>query len=419
MSFQQGLSGLNATSRHLEVIGNNIANAGTYGAKVARAEFADVYANSIGTTNNIGIGVQVADVVQQFTQGSVVSTSNTLDVAINGAGFFQFRDTSGTLSYSRNGQFKVDSAGHVVNSQGHRLLGYRADDQGRIIPQSSAELQLPTAGIAPRATDRVGLELNLDSRAAVTRPASGDTLAFDDPSTYNSATSATVYDVKGQPIGVTFYFQKAGADRWNVYASASGTPLARDAAGNPAPVTTMTFPGSGAAPTSPIGAVAVPLPALTQADGASTEPVPGLTVDFTSATQYGTGFNVTDLTQNGHASGQLSNLSIEANGLITARYSNGLTRSAGQVELANFRNPQGLRSVGGNGWVSTYQSGEPVGGVPGTGTLGALQAGALEESNVDMTAELVNMITAQRLYQANAQTIKTQDSVMQTLVNLR
>ncbi len=198
MGFQQGLSGLNASSKNLEVIGNNIANANTYGAKASRAEFADVYANAIGGTRNaIGIGVSVAAVAQQFTQGNITGTDNPLDIAINGGGFFQVRDPSGATTYSRNGQFKVDNTGFIVNNQGSRLMGYPADATGTIIPGAATALQLPTAGITPQVTTGIQMEMNLDARAGVTLPSAGAPIDFADPSTYNNATSQTVYDVAG------------------------------------------------------------------------------------------------------------------------------------------------------------------------------------------------------------------------------
>lgn len=419
MNFQQGLSGLNATSKNMEVIGNNIANAGTYGAKAGRAEFADMYANSIGTTNNnnIGIGVQVAAVTQQFSQGSVVSTSNMMDVAINGRGFFQLKEPSGALVYSRNGQFQVDSQGYIVNSQNQRLQGYQADKEGVIETGVKSDLQLSMSGIAPQATDKINMTFNLDSRGKVTKPATG-TIAFDDPSTYNNATSVQVFDAKGQPAEITYYFQKAATDTWNVYA-ALGDKSLKETAGVPQPMLeNLTFNTSGLMPTL----AGVPLERFTLPDIPATDNnalISGVKVDFTESTQFGATFSVTDLNQNGYAPGQFASLNIGEDGVISARYTNGLTQPSGQLEIATFRNPQALSSLGGNAWVGTLQAGDPVTGTPGSGTLGVLQSGALEESNVDLTGELVNMMTAQRFYQANAQTIKTQDSMLQTLVSMR
>ena len=421
MGFQQGLSGLNATSKNLEVIGNNIANANTYGAKSARAEFSDMYASAMNGAgaNAIGIGVSLSAVSQQFTQGNIASSQNPMDLAINGAGFFQVTDGKNPTMYTRNGQFKVDRDGFVVNSQGNKLMGYAADGAGTILPGQASPLQMPTAGITPSATGRIKLEMNLDARAASTLPAAGPPINMADPTTYNNATSLTVYDAKGQDVALTYYFQKASTDTWNVYVTANGTPLATDVNGDPAASTQIQFPANGGSPTSPAGPVSIDIPSSTNAAGATTLAINGVLLNVAGATQYGSPFGVTDLSQNGYAAGQLVGIQFEANGIVTARYSNGQSKPAGQLELATFRNPQGLNPLGGNLWARSYASGDPTVGTPGSGNFGALQAGALEESNVDLTGELVDMITAQRVYQANAQTIKTQDQVMQTLVNLR
>jgi flagellar hook protein FlgE len=337
--------------------------------------------------------------------------------------------------YTRNGQFKVDRDGFIVNNLQQRLMGYMADGTGIVQPGQAVALRLPTAGIDPQATGSIRLEFNLDARLARTAPTPAQILAgtppvvLNDPTTYNNATSMTVFDAKGQDVALTYYFQKAateatgpvppvGTTNWNVYVTANGSPVNPDVNGLPTAIQ-MTFPANGGNPTTPIAAVALNIPAATNSAGAQTLAIPGIQLDMTNATQFGSAFSVTDQTQNGYAPGQLSGISIESNGIVTARYSNGQTKPAGQVEIATFRNPNGLQPMGGNNWTRSFASGDPVVGVPGNGNLGVLQAGALEESNVDLTAELVNMITAQRVYQANAQTIKTQDSLMQTIVNLR
>ena len=415
MSFQQGLSGLNASSRDLEVIGNNVANANTYGAKASRAEFADMYANSMNGagSNSVGIGVQVAAIAQQFTQGNITTTDNPLDLAINGSGFFQVSNGAGPNMYTRNGQFKQDRDGFLVNDQAHKLLGYPADASGTIIPGKATPLQLPTGGIAPRATDAANIEATLDSRVAATP------INFTDGTTYYKATWQTVYDSKGQDVALTYYFRKTATDQWDVYATANGTSVALDASNNPAPITSITFPSAGGIPTSPTAPVAFNVPAVTLTQGGLSEPINNIQLDLTKTTEYGAPFAVTNLTQTGYAAGQLSSIQVDASGIIMARYSNGQSKPAGQIELASFHNNQGLQPLGGNEWAQTYASGDPIVSTPGVGNFGMLQSGALEASNVDLTGELVNMIVAQRAYQANAQTIKTQDSVLQTLVNMR
>jgi flagellar hook protein FlgE len=409
MSFQQGLSGLNATSKSLDVIGNNIANAGTYGAKASRAEFADVYAAALNGsgTNDIGIGTRVAAVAQQFSQGTITTTDNPMDLAISGGGFFQVGDGVNPPNYTRNGQFKIDRDGYIVNNDGKKLLGYTADATGVIQPGRSVPLQLPTGGITPAPTTKVALEMNLDARKPAI--AGAPAIDFGDAKTYSSATSLTVFDPLGRDIALTYYFQKSPSppapdNTWNVFATADGQTVAGTQAA-PTPITTLGFNADGTFNQSSS--------ADFQLDGRT------LGLDFSKSTQFGSAYGITMLTQDGHTAGQLTSVSVDASGIVNAKYSNGQSRPAGQIEIATFRNPQGLQPLGNNAWASTHASGEPVPGTPGAGNLGLLQAGALEESSVDLTGELVNMITAQRVYQANAQTIKTQDQVMQTLVNLR
>lgn len=428
MSFQTGLSGLNVTSKSLEVIGNNIANANTYGAKSSRAEFADMYASALNgaSSQSIGIGVRMAAVAQQFTQGTISTTDNALDLAINGGGFFQM-DHGGETLYSRNGQFKLDKEGFIINNDGMKLVGYQADVTGVIQPGVALPMQVPTAGIDPRATREIALEFNLDSRAEPKDPGANVSprIEFTDATTYNKATSQTVYDSLGQPVSLTYYFQRVdnsanpsqSQSLWNVYLSVNGAPYNGTAA-DPDPLTTLDFGSDGAVP-SPLTLSNLDIPASVNSAGAPTQAIADVTLSFEGSTQYGADFAVTDLKQDGFAPGSLSGIVVDSSGVVMARYTNGQSKAAGQLELANFRNVQGLEPVGGNNWRVSVASGGPIPGVAGTGNLGALQAGALEESNVDLTGELVNMITAQRNYQANAQTIKTMDQVMQTLVSLR
>ena len=420
MSFQQGLSGLNATAKNLQVIGNNIANANTFGSKVARAEFSDMYASALNSAgvNSIGIGTNLATVAQQFTQGNIKTTENPMDLAINGAGFFQLTDGKSAITFTRNGQFKVDREGFIVNNSQQKLVGYAANAQGQIQPGLALPLQLPTGGVVPSATSTIALEMNLDARAATTLPAAGAQIDFNDADTYNNATSLTVFDAKGQEVALTYYFQKSANDTWNVYATANGSTI-NGTAGAPLPVTTINFAADGSGPITPAAPVAFDVPITTNAAGASSLPIVGVLFNVSNATQFGSAFGVTDMQQDGFSAGQLTAIAIEPNGIVMARYSNGQSRPAGQVEVANFRNPQGLLPIGDNGWARTYASGDPVTGAPGYGNLGVLQSGALEESNVDLTGELVNMIISQRIYQANAQTIKTEDQMLQTLVNIR
>lgn len=409
MSFQQGLSGLNAAQANLSSIGNNVANAQTIGYKQSRIEFADVYANSLagGAGPQIGIGVQVAAVAQQFTQGGIATSNNPLDVAINGGGFFRV-EHNGAVSYSRNGQFKRDSDGFLVTNSGARLTGYGVDASGQIVASTPQPLQLSNGNIAPRATTDAKIGLNLDSRAeAIDRTAR----PFDikDPKSYTSSTAVTVYDEQGNSHSLTLYMGKTAGNTWDVHAAVDGVEISGTTP--PTPAGNLTFNNDGTlAGGSPLNF------AITGAGVAGTITFP---VSLADTTQYGANFAVSKLTQDGFTTGQLSGYSISPDGTVLGRYTNGQTRAQGQIALADFENPQGLVNLGGNLWAESSESGQPRVAAPKSGTLGELKAGALEESNVDLTEELVKMISAQRVYQANAQTITVQDQLMQTLVNIR
>ena len=403
MSFQTGLSGLNAASRNLDVIGNNIANANTIGMKSSRAEFADLVASSLGMGSNggAGIGVSLATTAQQFSQGTINITGNNLDVAINGGGFFELKMPDGSAAYTRDGEFKLDKLGNIVTNTNANVMGYPTDIKGSATSTTIQALQLPTsAPIAANQTTAITAEFNLDARATIVTPVVS-------PIATTYGTSITAYDSQGVTTPVSLYFSKvtpttAGTDEWAVYQDPAG-----------ASVGSMVFDASGKLTSSTVGTLT-----LTPA-APSIVPAFPVTLDVSKVTQYGASFAVSNLTQDGYAPGEFVSLKIGKNGIITASYSNGQTQSAGQVALADFRNVQGLSPTGSGNWIETYASGQPVQGSPGVGKFGELTSGALEESNVDLTAELVNMMTAQRAYQANAQTIKTQDQVMTTLVNLR
>ena len=423
MAFQHGLSGLNASSKNLDVIGHNIANANTTGFKSSRAEFADLVASSMGAGGgaNYGIGVEVAAVAQQFSQGNVTVTGNNLDVAINGNGFFKVQQADGSAAYTRAGNFKLDKTGDLVTNGGAQVMGFRVDPATGLSTSEAQPLSFPTgAPIQAKQTESIKATLNLDARA---KDSAGDATATPPvPATPRSTygTSINVYDTQGVATPVNLYFMKtANPNEWAVYnqlddptavppvtAISLGT-IAFDENGKIDPATaTLTLTVSPTA--NPNAGTAAPAVANFPVD-----------IDMSGATQFGSKFAVADLSQDGYASGDLTSINISNDGMVMASYSNGVTRSEAQLALANFRNPQGLLAVGGNNWVESFDSGPAVLGKPGDGNFGALRSGALEDSNVDLTAELVNMMTAQRAYQANAQTIKTQDQVMSTLVNLR
>lgn len=413
MGFQQGLSGLNAAAKNLDVIGNNVSNASTVGFKQSQAQFADVYANSLTGAggSGIGIGVKVAQVAQQFTQGNITATNNPLDLAINGGGFFRM-DNGGEIAYQRNGQFQLDKNGYIVNPTGAKLTGYTANASGVLSTGAPSPLAISTADLTPQITTEVNAVLNLDSGST---PINAVTTPFDmnDPTTFHSSTAVSVYDSLGNPQTLQTYYvlrppvAPATIGAWDVYAANDGTQISA------APVASLSFNTSGILQTAmPLSPLAVPATA-TGASG------PSITFDYTGTTQFGSAFSVNTLNQDGYTSGRLAGFNIGADGTLLGRYTNGQSAVLGQVVLANFANPNGLQQMGNNMWAESATSGTPLVGAPDSGGLGVLQSSAVEDSNVDLTAELVNMITAQRVYQANAQTIKSQDAVLQTLVNLR
>ncbi|KVT32930.1 flagellar hook protein FlgE [Burkholderia ubonensis] len=412
MGYQQGLSGLSGASNALDVIGNNIANANTVGFKSSTAQFADMYANSVATSVNtqIGIGTRISSVQQSFGQGTINTTNNALDVAINGNGFFQMSN-NGVVTYSRDGTFQRDKNGFIVDSQGRNLMGYNATAGGVINTAATVPLQAPTANLAPTATTRITGQFNLNSQDAVptTTPFSAT-----DFTSYNYSTSIQVYDTLGGAQQVDMYFVKsATAGQWEVYSGVKGQ--------TPTDLGTVAFNTSGqiasTTPVAPVTGSTGQFKFTIPATGGSATPQP-LTLDLTGTTQYGGKDGVNNLAQDGYASGTLTTFTIGADGKLTGNYSNGQTQTLGLIALANFNNPNGLTNLGGNQYAESSASGVPQISAPGSTNHGVLQGSALENSNVDLTAQLVNLITAQRNYQANAQTIKTQQAVDQAVINL-
>ncbi len=424
MSFQQGLSGLNAASKTLEAIGNNVANANTVGFKQSQIQFADVFASSSsfagGGGSTIGTGVRVSKVAQQFSQGNVTASNNPLDLAINGGGFFRM-SKGGEVSFGRNGQFQLDKTGYIVNASGARLTGYSADVNGKLSTGTPVDIHIATADLAPHATEKIATLLNLDSRnvTPTTTP-----FAIDDPTSFNSATSVSVFDTLGNSHVLQTYYVKTGASSWDVYGAADEQPLNFTPGSAGPPVVPGTQTPIGQLVFGPDGALdatttaAMPFTATVPVATGATNPLT-IAMDYSGTTQFGAQFSVNTLNQDGYASGRLSGFKVGGDGEIVGSYTNGKFNTLGQVALASFANPNGLQPLGDNLWSETADSGAPLVGAPGSGSLGELQSSAVEDSNVDLTAELVNMITAQRIYQANAQTIKTMDQAMQTLVNLR
>ena len=517
--FQQGLSGLNAASKSLDVIGNNIANASTVGFKGSQAQFADLYANSLNgvSGNNPGIGVTTAKIAQQFTQGNIETSNNPLDVSINGGGFFRMV-VNGAVQYSRNGQFHEDNTHTLVNAQGAQLTGYLSNTAGVIQLGAPVPLTLDKSDLTPVQTTKANFQMNLSSAEKVPKVVPFNA---NDPNSYNKQTVLNVYDSLGTSHIMTTYYVKTDANTWDVYASADNKEVVsagvaaaingdqgvadartayndavRLAPADPAAVSAAAFlyaqaaygVMSAAAVVPPAAASAEQLAALDKAfadldptgsnaivdmspddiaarladaitvpavkagtlvfdrngvlspgamaamnppqtlpfsislpifpdTGAQQPMVVSTTFDKTS--QYGSVTNDLGSTQDGYSAGSWQRYAIDENGVILGQYSNGKSRAMGQIAMANFASVDGLTPLGNNAWAESSNSGPPQVGVPNAGSMGSLRASSVETSNVDLTAELVNMITAQRVYQANAQTIKTQDGIMQTLVNLR
>lgn len=438
MTFNVALSGLNAASTDLNVTGNNIANVGTTGFKASRAEFADLYASSmLGTGKNaVGSGVVTADVAQQFTQGNITSTGNSLDLAISGNGYFVVSDNGSSL-YTRAGAFKTDSEGYVVNSSGYNLQGYGVNANGDIVNGIVTDLRVDSSNQEPNATSSVVETLALNSNASVPT-----TTPFDssDSSTYNWSTSVSLYDSQGNAHTMTQYFVKTDSNVWDMYTLIDGRNPADPTSTDPYAVD-VGFTSSGYLDTASLASTDftvnadgtltldswVPAtvtnsttnPVTWGANGAVASPA-GINIDLRNMTQTNTSFAVlSSPVQDGYTTGQLSGLSIDSTGVMFATYTNGQSKTIGQVILANFTNSQGLTPVGGTSWTQSLASGEPALGTPGSGTLGSLEAGSLEDSNVDLTAQLVNLIVAQRNYQANAKTIETESAISQTIINLR
>ena len=406
MSFRISLSGMNAASADLNVTSHNIANANTTGFKESRAEFADVFPVSAAglSRNAIGAGVRLDKVAQQFAQGNVDFTGRALDLALSGQGFFTL-SANGSTVYSRAGNFGTDRDGYVVNPSGQRLqvfmpnAGGNGFDTGRL-----GDLRLATGDSPPLATTPVEVGTNLPGDAS---PPLLSPFDANDPSTYNHTTSVTVYDSLGATHTQSMYFIKtANPNEWQVQTQIDGVDVGT--------AQTLQYSSSGQLTSPATGRIA--LPAFTPTGGAAAMPV---TLDMSGSTQYGNAFGVSSLTQDGYATGRLINIEVSSEGIVNARYTNGVSMPLGQVALTTFTNPQGLQPLGDNGWAETFESGQARRGAAGTSEFGLVQGGALEASNVDLTEQLVNMITAQRNFQANAQMISTQDQITQTVINIR
>lgn len=405
MSFTQALSGLNAQQEKLGVVGNNIANSQTVGFKSSNVQFADVFANS-----RVGLGVRTSAVLQNFSQGNIESTNRNMDLAIAGEGFFRYQQTNGEVGYSRNGQLTMTADGRLVNAQGAQIMGYPADAEGNVQEGGNVvAMEIPPGDLPANATTELDISLNLNSGQPVIAAA----FDADNANTYNYSTNATVFDSQGNARNLSVYFTKTAANEWEVNGRLSGGPA--DGGTYDVALGSLSFTQNG----------------TLQADNSTNaifnnnefgggNPLAALDIElsFEGTTQFASESTVNDTIQDGYTSGALVGITIEEDGTIMRNYSNEESRAAGQVTLVTFRNPEGLRPEGDNLWVATGTSGQELLGAPGAGLRGLIQPSAIETSNVDMARELVDMIVAQRAYQANSQTISTQDELLQTIINI-
>jgi flagellar hook protein FlgE len=401
-SLFSAVSGLNTYGNAMSVIGNNIANVGTAGFKSSRASFADLVSASIGggaTTGQVGLGVFLNDVQTSFVQGSLSNTGNTLDLAIDGNGFFNVRDAAGTVSYSRAGQFEVNNLGEIVDPSGRFLQGYQASATG-VILGTVGNITLSTATIAPQATANAGIEANLN--AASTVPAA----AFDpnDATTYNFSNGMTIYDSLGAQHQLRLFYVKSAANTWNLHSQIDG--------GATTAQTNLVFNSSGVLTGG--GAQTFSLPIT----GGAATPL-SVAMDFSNITQFGSASSLTDQTQDGFTAGSFQSLSIDSEGRVVAQFTNGQTRTLAQIVLSRFTNPNGLTRSGENGFAATIDSGAPLDGAPTNNGLGRLISQTIEQSNVDLGKEFVDMIITQRAFQANSRVITTSDEMISELVNLK
>lgn len=412
MSFYTSLTGLNAAATELSVTANNIANSGTTSFKRSDAEFGDIFAlsNLQLSSSAGGGGTVLLGVNQQFTQGNIEASSNALDLAITGDGFFPIKTSDGTELYTRNGGFMLNDDNLLVTSEGHTLQVHPLDPVTNDSNLNQATVGLEVQRNLPATpTTTIDLDIKL--------PMDGDVIGINidikptDSTTYNAAQTISLYDDAGEPYTATVFYQKTadanvnGQDTW-VAEVFIGDPLTT------AGKTNITFnDGTGELANPGIDPIDI-------ADSAAASRLSGITLNFT-ATSHGKGFQVTSQAQNGLAGGGAVNVDVGNDGLVTATYSNGQQLVAGRINLANFRSPEGLRQDGGTKYSTTATSGAVTFGEAGSAGFGTIRSGALERSNVDLTGELIDLISSQRNFQANAKAIETSSSLTQTIINMR
>lgn len=417
MSLYTSVTGLNAANTSLATIANNIANVGSTGFKKSTATFNDLFASSQGTdaTKTIGIGALFKGVNQKFTQGPIQSTGNTLDLALAGSGFFVTRSATGETALTRDGAFSVGTDRSIVTATGSRLMGYPVGTDGAPSALGTGALQpitVPATSGAPHATTTLSLDVNLPSSATVpTAPFSPI-----DPASYSSSTSSTIYDALGNPLTATVYYVRTSTPTgttptsgWDAHLVIGGSE-ASTGAGAPTPAK-LVFDAQGNL-TSPTTGIA--FQPFTPASGGAAL---SLTLDQNAATtQVAQPFGLVSTAQDGSTAGRLSNLAIDTGGLVSATYSNGQIQALGRIAIGNVDSEQGLKQIGDASWLATGRSGPLLAGQAGQDGLGSVQSGSLEVSNVDLSNELVDLIAAQRDFQANAKAVETDGNMTQSIL---
>ena len=402
MSFSTSISGLDAAQERMAVISNNIVNSGTVGFKKGEAQFGDLFSSALQDTGaSAGTGVELTRIRSDFTQGEFQFTSSALDLAIDGSGLFLLRGADGTNEYTRAGSFQSDNNGFIVNDSGLRVQGYQADVNGALLP-TLGDLRVDTGLLNQKQTGNVSFAGNIDSRVGVPENA----FSIDDPTSFNSTSTTTIYDSAGNAKELALYFVRdpLAAETFNVYAAIDDevlpgtTNLVFDAAGLLAPDSATELAILGYQPQDAL--------------------VMDITVDLSGVNNFGTQSTTLDFSQDGYPAGELLSFAFDDTGTLISTYTNGQQRAQGQIALATFVNPESLQPLGGNGFAQTDESGEPVIGAPGSGARGSIRASALELANVDITQELLALIEAQRSFQSNAQSIQALNEASTSILNL-
>lgn len=430
MSFSTSMSGLGGAQTELATTANNIANVGTNGFKRSRVAFGDIIATTPlqNQARAIGSGTYVRSIAQQFQQGAIETSDSVLDLAISGQGFFTVKPGQGDAgtSFTRNGAFGVDADRYVVDGGGRRLQLFPTTNDGSVLTTdlgSTIAARLPLTSGDPKPTTLIKLAVNLPASATIIpnqpnwTPAAPYAFDRNNPATFNNSTSTTIFDSLGNPVPADVYYIKTAAPtpglpthEWTARVFVGSTEM--QIAGAPGIAMSFDTNGNLAAPLAPTVFDPFTLPG----GGVTT----GLALDHGAATTQVAGlFGRTTVEQDGFAAGQLESVVVDGSGTLRASYSNGEVQTLGKVAIANFASPQGLKASGDARYVATPASGVPITGEAGRGGLGSVRSGSLERSNVDLTAELVGLITAQRNFQANAKAMETDSTLLQTIINIR